>query len=91
MILPEHVTPVLVCPCCGYKMDRATGIGYDRPPAPGSVTVCMNCAEVLMFGADGTLRQPLLAEMLDWTSDTHRTLDQLLRALRVVKGKARAK
>jgi hypothetical protein len=48
-----RVLPSDVCPSCGMTLDSAT---YPVPgqeehrPRPGDLSVCIHCAEVLMYG-----------------------------------------
>jgi hypothetical protein len=38
------------CPACGHHLDRATNaLGDIEPPHEGDISVCINCAETLMF------------------------------------------
>lgn len=51
------------CPACSAVVDAATAMdGSDASPAPGDVTVCLYCARVLIFTADG-LRLPTFEEI----------------------------
>jgi predicted amidophosphoribosyltransferase len=47
------------CPCCGAKLDAATG--GRLAPRPGDVTICAYCAAPLVF-TEGGLRAPTDAE-----------------------------
>lgn len=52
------------CPACGYPMDCATGIGHQRSPSPGDVTVCISCGDISLFNDDLSLRTPSPGEMM---------------------------
>lgn len=46
------------CPTCDYTLTAATGVhGEDGPPAEGDATLCLNCAQLLTYQADLTLRK----------------------------------
>lgn len=59
------VTPEEACPCCGYKMNRLSGIGHDNKPEPGSLTICMYCSEVLILGPDLKMVKPTESELAE--------------------------
>ena len=48
------------CPICFYKLDAATCVDGNARPKPGDLTVCINCAELLVF--DESLRHSPLDE-----------------------------
>jgi hypothetical protein len=41
--------PHSACPCCGKRFECASGIGYDGKPRAGSLSICVRCAELLIF------------------------------------------
>jgi hypothetical protein len=43
------------CPACGRKIDAATGILNGASPAPGDLSVCWSCGEIMRFCQDLTL------------------------------------
>ena len=53
--MDDHVTPESRCPYCGHRFNRAANIddADDRGPAPGDITICIACASILEYGADG--------------------------------------
>lgn len=60
-----YKTPCTRCPCCAKELNRALpsdGV-FDGPPQEGEVTVCIWCASVLFFLADGRLRKASDAEI----------------------------
>ena len=57
-----YVTPDVLCPQCGYHIDRAS-FG-DNPPHGGDVSVCLKCATALKFNADLSLRTMTTDEMI---------------------------
>lgn len=57
--------PKGTCPHCGHILDTArTGDGSPATPKEGDATVCIQCAEVLFFRADMTLRKPKDGELM---------------------------
>lgn len=50
--MSETVTPLNLCPTCGYAMDRATD-ALDEPgapaPKPGDFSMCLSCGQPLRF------------------------------------------
>lgn len=68
-----------ICPYCGAHADAATRVAprrekedmpggsaelSGRPPTPGSVSICIKCAEYSLFDDDLKLRRPLEIERL---------------------------
>jgi len=46
-------TPSWFCPYCGYLADSATdATGTHAVPKPDDLSICINCAGVLMFDYD---------------------------------------
>ena len=48
------------CPSCGEILCAAAG---SRQPSAGDFSVCQRCANVMIFNADLSLRQPTAAEL----------------------------
>lgn len=44
------------CPICGHVMDAVSDFETASAPSEGDLSVCMECAAVLTFNADLTLR-----------------------------------
>lgn len=40
------------CPSCNTELDSVSSINTDEKPEPGSITVCIECAEILEFNND---------------------------------------
>lgn len=68
----EHATPKSECPTCSYRVDSATSAGHRRPPKPGDVSVCLNCAAANIFTADLTLRSATMDEQESFGLDVAR-------------------
>jgi hypothetical protein len=65
-----YVTPGLVCPYCGKKMDRSTEtLRTGGKPKAGDVTVCIYCVKVCVFTKELGLRKPTFEERLQFTKD----------------------
>lgn len=51
--------PPCPCPFCGYEMDAASG---KREPNPGDISICISCAQPLVFTQTMQLRAMTPAE-----------------------------
>ena len=53
------------CPHCGKELDAATSViqGVEAVPNEDDLTICLGCAAVLFFNADGTVRAPRPGEV----------------------------
>lgn len=52
------------CPQCGWSCSGATGIKLQaEAPVAGDLSLCTNCAAVLVFNHDGTMRDATLVEV----------------------------
>lgn len=58
-------------PCCGRKIDAATGIGHDHRPRPGDLSICIYCMAWLTFDRHGNPRRMTQAE-IDGLDETDR-------------------
>lgn len=59
MELRDTRTPECRCPWCGHRLDAAMAGDPEHPdatPSPGDVSVCISCAQILVFQEDLTLR-----------------------------------
>ena len=70
------------CPECGNVLGMATGIGSDRMPSEGDVSVCGYCATIVRFKADLQLRTATADEIAEMPPDVRATLRQVQRATR---------
>ena len=57
----ENNIPVNVCPYCGYKFDRASGL-HKHKPKPGDYMVCLSCSQVLLLTGKMTPRMLTVQE-----------------------------
>lgn len=46
------------CPYCGHKHELATDLRCNAKPSPGDVSICIQCANVLMFDDNLATRKP---------------------------------
>lgn len=82
-------TPPRLCPKCGDKLDAVTNLTRNQPggPDPGSVSMCINCGAVLMFGEGLTLREMTHPEIGALPEDALFLLAQMQIARRNIVGK----
>jgi hypothetical protein len=81
--LPDPRTGVRAseCPACGHPLNAATGI--DDPsarPSPGDVSICWECAAVLAFTEDLSVRLMSNAEVAELSRDDPALYDTVQRA-----------
>lgn len=74
------------CPFCGHLMDAATGIREsDDRPDEDSATVCIECAAILFFNPDLTLRAPRPGEIRQLIREDPDAYDALLAGQEAVR------
>lgn len=83
--------PYDTCPYCNHRLDAVSGVtekGGDDPgkPDPGSLSVCISCAQVLIFDDTMKLRKPAHNEL----KRIYREDPKAARVLRVVQKGIRA-
>lgn len=64
--LRDTPMPECSCPWCHQKLDAAMAADPSDPdatPSPGDATVCIYCAQVLVFADDLTLRAAMPGEI----------------------------
>lgn len=54
--------PPTHCPHCGREADAATDMTTQEVPDPGSLSVCIGCGALSIFGDDMQLRELTLEE-----------------------------
>ncbi len=58
------LTAPTACPYCGCLLDRVTGLTTGGAPAPGDVSLCFRCANVLVLTSSaGAVRKPTFDEL----------------------------
>lgn len=67
-VLPHIDREPYACLKCGHVFDRASGVGSApaRVPTPGSISLCIRCADAAVFTESGQLR-PLNEQERHWT------------------------
>jgi hypothetical protein len=61
---PHYRTPKQLCPHCGYLFDAIGALNSDaKTPKPGDASICLNCAEILMFLTPTMFRKPTESEL----------------------------
>lgn len=62
--------PRSTCPQCRYKLNSATNMhGGRKEPDEGCLSVCLNCGQLLIYGADLTLRRCSSSEIAELMKD----------------------
>lgn len=64
-------TPPNRCPYCGYEVDCAGGDGTPEPNSIDSISLCLNCQNVLLFNDDLTVRKPTDEELTALKASLH--------------------
>jgi hypothetical protein len=65
----ETRLPACHCPYCETRLDAATNLAKVIMPKPGDISVCIQCAQILIFADDLTLRKPLPADKITITDE----------------------
>lgn len=65
-------TPVNRCLACGMKIDAATptpDFPDSATPGPGDIALCLDCAHIMIYADDLTLREPTGEEIFEIAGD----------------------
>lgn len=75
------------CPVCGYVMDHATAaLGPDNlTPSPGDIGLCLNCAEILQYADDLSVKRPDLSNLLELHRETPEEWKRLCAGQELIK------
>jgi hypothetical protein len=65
----DYQHDVIVCPYCGAEMNGSLAVTSDHRPAPGDVSICIDCAGVAFYGEGLRLRLPTIAERAELEGD----------------------
>jgi hypothetical protein len=67
------------CPACAHQLDASTATEGEgaRSPEPGDCTICLNCASVLMFRDDMTVRLATPTELREAEESQPETFKKL--------------
>jgi hypothetical protein len=81
---PDRVPVPSACPTCHELLDSATVVSEKErvKPSAGDFSLCIRCAEILVFNPDLTLRAAELNDFNGVTPETHRLLDRAQRLIR---------
>jgi len=82
MTWKDHRTRSSNCINCGKKLDASFAADPTHPdaPTPGSVSICMYCHHLMIYGDDMILRNPTNEEMMELAGD-----EELLQAMKLLK------
>lgn len=81
--LTTKTTPKGHCPTCAAPFDAHTCMNHPAShPSPGSITVCIYCANVLVFGDNLTLRELSFDDLAELPEQTVRQVSQVQMAIR---------
>lgn len=53
----DTITKENHCLKCNYKINAAGGVDHNHRPFPGAVSICINCAHIMMFDKDLSFRE----------------------------------
>lgn len=71
------------CPRCGYEHDQQECLTSPKAtPRPGDLTVCIRCAELLVFDGQGGVRQPTDGERAEYEPEVQ--IAELRRAIQII-------
>jgi hypothetical protein len=74
------------CPFCGYKVDHASSLDGKHRPSEGDISLCLSCAQILIFDEDLKLREPTPEEYKEASA-----MEGVKKAQRVIKMLDRSK
>lgn len=82
----RHRTVPSSCPYCDYRLDSASNIlDHDEAgPKPGDWTICISCAQPLVFDENIIVRKPRAGEAEAMDAALKAKLELLARAVRTV-------
>jgi hypothetical protein len=75
--------PVSPCPTCRAPNDAAMDADGEARPVPGDLTVCVQCATVVVYDDELQLQLPSPDLVLD--ADTKVALDRIVRAVQLLR------
>ena len=76
----KHEINSHICPNCDYVFNACSSFEHDSVPSPGSVTICIKCAEPAVFTEDMQLRPPTEEEEIKIY--TNPEVQELIRGIR---------
>ncbi len=75
-------TPPGMCPSCGQFLDMTSGFHGDERPTPGAFTICIYCANILMFESGMRLRCAEEADIIHAPIDFVEALSEMVAAVK---------
>ena len=70
-------TPKDHCPVCHHVLDACSDFENNpRGPQPGDVSLCIECATVLVFNDNLTRREATSAEIGDWDHEVRMSINR---------------
>ena len=74
------------CPVCKYKLnDATTAVGENTTPREGDISVCIGCAEVLIFTKDLSVRLATISDLLDIGQENFNTITATQHVIRFMR------
>lgn len=86
MNLRSTATPPQTCRTCGHPFDTATCCEGEFSPAPGDLTLCVECGEPYRLTEQFTVVPAELADLLKLQPDQHALMEKLQEAIRQQRG-----
>jgi hypothetical protein len=80
LLATAHAQPPQVCPTCGYRTDAACGLNTEDAPAPGDLSLCLNCMALGVYGDRLVLHPITAAEWDELPAARRRELREVRRA-----------
>lgn len=83
------ITAPQSCPKCKYRLEAHTPVESDNDytPEEGSLSVCLNCGEILTFDADLKLRKTTQEELIELKENDNESYQLITKASYVIKEK----
>jgi hypothetical protein len=78
----NRVNDEAYCPKCNTQLNGASDPIGEAVPKPGDLSVCIYCAELLVFNTDMTLRSLAFKEMLELPDAVQANLQRFRAAIR---------
>jgi hypothetical protein len=77
--------PASVCPWCDHRLAAASHVSEPVRPSPGDLSVCISCAQLLVFDAQLKLRKPLDGEIETRLASNPAFADEVRRHQRAIR------
>lgn len=76
-IMQLFETPEIHCPYCNHLFTACSSYGAQGTPSEGDISICINCAELLVFGSNLSLEKlsvVVLAQLAVSDPEVYRSL-----------------